>query len=258
MISISSHLISLVAPGVTLESRPGLFVSSLYSFGGGGNAGRDTTMLEDEVGSAAGTPVTLTLIGQADRYDVAARRCATVVQICPDDHAMPTPVEARSIVDVLLPYAYQSIPGVDALLERLREIAGLPTDREVNADSGSEFAPDPVLTPDQEIARQYRTGERVREYLVITRHKALVQYLKEQGIIGADARVIEQATEDDVRGQHVIGILPIRLAALCDSYSECSLVLGPQDRGVTDLPIERVREIAQPLATYRVTAMAGM
>jgi hypothetical protein len=28
---------------------------------------------------------------------------------------------------------------------------------------------------------------------------------------------------------------------------------SPQDRGVTDLPIERVREIAQPLTTYRVT-----
>lgn len=234
MISISSQLISLIAPGVTLESRPGLFVSPIYSFGGGGNSGRDTTMLEDEVGSAAGTPVTLTLIGQADRYDVAARRGAIVVQICPDDYVMPSPVEARAIVDVLLLYAYQSIPGVDALLERLREIGGLRTDVAV-----------PTTRPTRE------------HYLVITRHKALVAYLQEQGIVGADARVIEQATEDDVRGQHVIGILPMRLAALCASYSECSLVLGPQDRGVQDLPIERVREIAQPLVTYRVTAMAG-
>lgn len=91
-----------------------------------------------------------------------------------------------------------------------------------------------------------------RKYLVITRHPALVQYLREQGHIGDEARVIDQATDDDVRGQHVIGILPIRLAALCASYSECSLVLAPQDRGVTDLTIERVREIAQPIATYRV------
>lgn len=98
-------------------------------------------------------------------------------------------------------------------------------------------------------------ADRLR-YLVITRHPALVEYLREQGHIGGDARVIDTATEDDVRGQHVIGILPIRLAALCASYSECSLVLGPQDRGVTDLTIDRVREIAQPLTTYRVAVVS--
>lgn len=91
-----------------------------------------------------------------------------------------------------------------------------------------------------------------RKYLVITRHNALVQHLREQGHIGEDATVLDHATEDDVLGQHVIGVLPIRLAEMCETYSECSLVLELQDRGVSDLPIERIREIAQPLTTYRI------
>ena len=138
MISISKNWINVVAPGVVIETCPGLFASPLYSFGGGGNAGLDTIMLDEEL--AAGDrdgrdreQVRLTLIGQADRYDAAARRGVTVVQICPDDGAQPTASEARQVVDVLLSFAYGVRPGIDRLLDRLRVIGGLQSNEEAQA-----------------------------------------------------------------------------------------------------------------------------
>ena len=49
--------------------------------------------------------------------------------------------------------------------------------------------------------------------IVVTRHAALVQYLIEQGLVSASVSVITHATPDDVRDKHVIGVLPLSLAA---------------------------------------------
>lgn len=49
--------------------------------------------------------------------------------------------------------------------------------------------------------------------VVVTRHKALVEWLVLHGIIDADTPVIMHATADAVRGKGVIGVLPLHLAA---------------------------------------------
>lgn len=127
MISISTNFIRTVVPDLTINTCPGLFVSPIYSFGGGGNSGIDVDVLRSE-----GADARLLLIGQADRYGAAARLGVTAEVICPDDLAQPTPEEARAIVYVLNTYAYTAQPGIDRLLDRLRVIAGLPSDTEVN------------------------------------------------------------------------------------------------------------------------------
>ena len=92
---------------------------------------------------------------------------------------------------------------------------------------------------------------RTRETIVVTRHSGLVAYLVEQGLIDEDTPVIEHATEEDVAGRHVIGVLPMHLAALAESVTEVPLALTPADRGA-DLPVERVREIAGDPVTYEI------
>ena len=92
--------------------------------------------------------------------------------------------------------------------------------------------------------------------IVITRHAPLVEYLHEIGIIDDTARVIAHAAPDDVRGQHVIGVLPLSLAALCASVTDVPLSLTMDDRAAMqrgDLPIDRLREIAGAPVTYIVT-----
>jgi hypothetical protein len=90
--------------------------------------------------------------------------------------------------------------------------------------------------------------------VVVTRHAALVTYLVEAGIIGPDARVIEHATDDDVRGRHVIGVLPLRLAAMAETITEVPLIVPPEARG-RELSVEDIRTFAGTPTTYCVRKM---
>ena len=93
---------------------------------------------------------------------------------------------------------------------------------------------------------------REEEKIVVTRHPALVEYLRETGVISDDTPVLLHATPDDIRGKHVIGILPLSLAALADKVTEIPLSLTPEMRG-RELSLEEVREIAESPVTYKVT-----
>lgn len=87
--------------------------------------------------------------------------------------------------------------------------------------------------------------------IVVTRHQALIELLKEHGLIDEATPVIEHATPDDVRGRDVIGVLPLSLAALAKSVTEIPLDIQPEDRG-KELLLERLREIAGEPQTYVV------
>lgn len=87
--------------------------------------------------------------------------------------------------------------------------------------------------------------------IMITRHPALVDHAREIGLIDADTPVLAHASEDDIKGKHVIGVLPLHLAALAASVTVIPLALTPEDRG-RELDIARVREIAGDPATYAV------
>ena len=89
------------------------------------------------------------------------------------------------------------------------------------------------------------------ETIVVTRHPALVNLLVEQGIIDGSETILEHATPDQVRGKHVIGVLPLALAAEAASVTEVPLSLAPEDRG-QELGIDRLREVAGTARTYVV------
>lgn len=89
------------------------------------------------------------------------------------------------------------------------------------------------------------------ETLVITRHDALVAYLKEEGIIGEDAQVLAHASEKDVYGKRVIGVLPMDLAALTAEYITVALHLPQELRG-EELTLRQVRQYATTPARYSV------
>jgi putative CRISPR-associated protein (TIGR02620 family) len=89
------------------------------------------------------------------------------------------------------------------------------------------------------------------EYVVITRHQALILYLFEQGIVPLDTPVISHGTADDVQGKVVVGPLPLHLAALAESIVHIPLDIPSSMRGV-ELSIEQVRQYAKPPESYVV------
>ena len=88
----------------------------------------------------------------------------------------------------------------------------------------------------------------------MTRHPALVDLLRERGIVGEDVPVLSHVTEADVRGRVVAGVLPLHLAAAAEAVVEVPLALAPEDRG-RELGLDRLREIAGPVRVYRVHAV---
>ena len=89
--------------------------------------------------------------------------------------------------------------------------------------------------------------------IVVTRHPALVQYLQEIGITTGSEPVHGHITDPAIlRGKHVIGVLPLSLAASASTITEVPLSLTPEDRG-KELSIERVREIAGQPQTYVIS-----
>ena len=87
------------------------------------------------------------------------------------------------------------------------------------------------------------------DVIVITRHLALLEYLAEAGLVPADAPCISHADAAQVDGKHVIGVLPLRLAALAASVTEVPLDIPAELRG-QELTVEQVRQYAGEPVRY--------
>ena len=87
--------------------------------------------------------------------------------------------------------------------------------------------------------------------LVVTRHGALVEYLREIGLCDETVEVKAHATQMDVLDKRVAGVLPHNLSCLCDTYTEVPLSLPQELRGV-ELTLEQVRQYAGTARTYKV------
>lgn len=92
--------------------------------------------------------------------------------------------------------------------------------------------------------------------IIVTRHPALVSLLKERGLVTGNERVITHANAEDVRGMHVIGVLPMALAAIAESVTEIELALTPEMRG-KELDLDALRLVAGNGFTYKVHKCAG-
>jgi putative CRISPR-associated protein (TIGR02620 family) len=87
--------------------------------------------------------------------------------------------------------------------------------------------------------------------LIVTRHAALVKYLLTEGIVSKDTPIVSHATEEMVKGKHVIGVLPLRLAFLAERVTEVPLDIPAEKRG-KELNLEEVQKYAGKPTTYAV------
>lgn len=87
--------------------------------------------------------------------------------------------------------------------------------------------------------------------ILITRHQGLVDFLLEQG--HEFGLVISHVTAPAVLdGKDVIGVLPVHLAARCETFSELTLEIPAELRGV-DLSRDQVAEFQRGIRTYKIT-----
>ena len=92
--------------------------------------------------------------------------------------------------------------------------------------------------------------------LVVTRHKALADLLREKGIISGDCDYMEHAGVDDVQGRDVVGNLPLHLAAHCHTITSVAMSVTLEMRG-RELTLDELRKVYRGVYTYRVEEVMG-
>lgn len=87
--------------------------------------------------------------------------------------------------------------------------------------------------------------------IVITRHPALVRWLLDNMVIDESTEVFAHATPELVKGKDVIGVLPMRLAALTGRFREVTLEIPAEWRG-KELTLEQFKQCNPCLTEYHV------
>lgn len=93
------------------------------------------------------------------------------------------------------------------------------------------------------------------EALVVTRHPALVSYLKEIGLVSDDVEVVTHASPSQVKGRRVIGVLPHSLSCEAESLTEIPLAIPSELRGA-ELSLRELREFAGKPVTYSINRVS--
>ena len=89
--------------------------------------------------------------------------------------------------------------------------------------------------------------------VIVTRHPALVEYLIELGLAARTTPVLAgTVSREDVQGRHVLGVLPLHLAAHSARVTVVPIDFSSVPRG-TELDLETLRRVAGEPATYTVT-----
>ncbi len=101
--------------------------------------------------------------------------------------------------------------------------------------------------------RDILTSKVVAYDIVVTRHKGLLEFLRNKGLISSDTPTVGHAQLKDVEGLHVLGILPLNLAAKAASITTVDLEVPIELRG-KELSAEQTAQHYVGLTTYRITA----
>ena len=92
---------------------------------------------------------------------------------------------------------------------------------------------------------------RVHDKVIVTRHHTLVKHIIELGLAGEETPVMEHVTHADIRGKHVIGVLPMHLACVASMVTEIPIRLPPELRG-NDLGTYEIGQFCGEPQTYVV------
>ncbi len=87
------------------------------------------------------------------------------------------------------------------------------------------------------------------EQIIVTRHPALIEYLKRNGYVTGNVKHISHANKEDIEGKHVFGILPLWLACHTGKMTEVQLRLPPEKRAI-ELSIDDIEFYAVRPKTY--------
>ena len=87
--------------------------------------------------------------------------------------------------------------------------------------------------------------------VIVTRHKALLEYIVMHRLAPDDAVILTHVDAEAIRGKHVIGVLPLHLAAEAAKVTEIPMNIPSELRG-QELTLEQMDVVAGMPVTYIV------
>jgi len=90
------------------------------------------------------------------------------------------------------------------------------------------------------------------EHIIVTRHTGLVEWLQRHGITGKVIPYVDNI--DEIKGKHIVGVLPLSLAAYADTVTTVDMEFTPDKRGV-DISADEMDLYKPTLNTYKVTKL---
>lgn len=87
--------------------------------------------------------------------------------------------------------------------------------------------------------------------IIVTRHPAVEKYIRESDLVPQDTPCYPSVTENFVQGKHIIGIVPMHIAAAAELFTEVKITLR---RGVEprELSLDELRASVKQVRTYSV------
>ena len=85
--------------------------------------------------------------------------------------------------------------------------------------------------------------------IIVVKYPELVKYYIEIGLCSPGTPHLPYATEEDVRGKHVYGIVPVYLASLAKSVTEVPVLAGNKIARVMS-DVNLIRQYAKPPKRY--------
>ena len=93
------------------------------------------------------------------------------------------------------------------------------------------------------------------EKIVVVKFPELANLFEEMGLVPPGTKRVIYASEEDVRGKDVFGVVPIYLARHANSITEVPVLAGNQiSRVMSDINL--IRQYAKPPKRYKVTETA--
>ena len=100
--------------------------------------------------------------------------------------------------------------------------------------------------------------------IYVGRHDAVYEYCLQQGYISENTPRLDRATIKDVRGKHVVGVLPIFMAAYAETYTKLELstylFFGKKatKRDLQSISVEDMHSVVRNAVVYQVTRVATL
>lgn len=129
--------------------------------------------------------------------------------------------------------------------EAVEEVVKTPRRQYGRGGSASPSTEDHTKAPTE-------TPTKTLQKVVVTRHNALITYMREIGLIDKTTPVFPHVRGSMIAGKHVFGALPLHLMALAAKVTVVPLRNVPHNLRGQDLSIEEVRMYAAPPVTYEV------